>query len=209
MSHEEWICHIFYGPPCPAVTRLDLPHGDYSITPAVAQLLARVITKAGSKSLLEFGAGSSSEVLAAALCEVVGAGRLTSIEHQPEFSTDAWSRVEKSGIDAELIVAPLEECVTSKGKYFSYPAARKRIEERAPYDFVFVDAPPGVFGREGALHEVASYLAPGALVVLDDLVRRSEQQTLHEWLHSYPQARLMVFHPSFSRGIGILRFGAT
>jgi len=207
-SDADWLDHILYGPEQKAVAELNLPEGEYSIGVPIAHLVGRLIESARIKSVLEFGAGRSSEVLAAALSYSGGRARLTSIEHAPEYSADAWKRVEQAaGVDPLLVIAALEECWTSKGRYYAYPAARDAVAARAPFDLVFVDAPPGQYGRAGTVHEIVDLLSTGALVVLDDCQRYAEQAAMAEWLAAYPHAELVLFHPSYGRGVGILQFG--
>ena len=64
-------------------------------------------------------------------------------------------------------------------------------------DFLFVDGPPKAVGehaRAPALAEFASRLAPGSLVLLDDMQRDDEQEIVARWLAdpSLPRMELVV-----------------
>lgn len=176
----------------------------WSISPETGRALARTVTVEGVNRVLEFGAGASSRVLAAAL-QSIGGGRITSVEENPEWCEEDWSAVEAApGLDAELIVDHVRLKIGRHGFYYGY-GRRGPISRRGPFDLVFVDAPPGIFGRDGPLHAAFASLRPGALIILDDAARAREQRTLRRWLLSYPSLELVANDPDVGRGLAILR----
>jgi predicted O-methyltransferase YrrM len=137
------------------------------------------------KSVLEFGAGRSSLVLASAM-ERYGGGRLTSIEHQPEYAAAAWRQMGRyANVDARLCPARLARRLSKFGMLYEYVGIRRMLDERGPFDFVFVDAPPGTadqpFGRDATLLQCAPWLADGAIAVLDDSARPAERTAVRRW----------------------------
>ena len=187
-----------------------LPDGSsaWPITPGMGRLLARLVVQGRRRRILEFGAGSSSLVFARAL-SLVGGGRLTSLEQEPAWCADRWRIVRaQDGVDAELVPVRPRLTLGRAGVAHVFTDARAAVARRAPYDLVFVDAPQGWYGRDGALPLALPHLAPGAWIVLDDAQRGQEQWTVSRWLDACPALRLVAFDPEFGgRGMAILRYG--
>jgi predicted O-methyltransferase YrrM len=191
----------------PGLSRV-LPSGQdlYEIAPHLGRLIANLVLQDGRRRVLEFGAGASSEVLATALA-ATGGGMLTSIEADPVWCRDRWSAVEATGADAVLVPATLRFAISSFGAYFAQPAAMAAVRERGPFDLVIIDAPDGRHGRTGTLHQVAPWLARGALVVVDDTARPFIQGMLTGWLRIYRGLTLLGQDVSFGgRGVAVLRW---
>jgi predicted O-methyltransferase YrrM len=199
----------FLDGPLPAAVTRALPSGHdlYEISPAHGELLAHLVLSRGADRVLEFGAGASSRVLAAALAHR-GGGVLTSVEQDPRWSMAAWRTVEAtSGVDAALVPASVRFSVSRRGCYFAQSSAVATLRQRAPYDLLIVDAPGGKYGRDGTLHLAQQFLSPGALVVADDAGLPSVQWTLASWLRVYPGLRLLTFDPTYGhRGIALFRW---
>jgi predicted O-methyltransferase YrrM len=177
----------------------------WAIERVLGRFLARLVVETRPASVLEFGAGQSSVLLAESLA-LIGGGRLTSIDHQAAYCTDAWRQVAaRPTVDAELVVAPLRRRAGVAGLYYRYDGAAAAIRRRGPYDLVFIDGPPQIFGRDAALHDAGNLLRPGALIVLDDAARPGERTAVRRWLRAYPGLELLLFDPDFARGIAILR----
>ena len=175
----------------------------YSVSVEAARVLSNVVTSEKKSNVLEFGAGVSSRVLAAALAEN-GGGRLTSVEQNPQWCEDAWTHVRATpGVDAELVVSDIHVTVDRRGVYYAYDQAAA-VRQRGPFDLVFVDAPWRGYGRDGALHAVRDALAPDCVVVLDDAQRVGEQRVLRRWLLAYPELELVANDASVGRGLGVL-----
>jgi predicted O-methyltransferase YrrM len=175
----------------------------WAITRSTAHFLARLVVQLGRRSVLEFGAGRSSFVLAMALARR-GGGSLTSVEHQLEFCRESWTRVEQiPSVDARLVQSKLRLRLSRHGLMYSYPEADGQIASRGPYDLVFIDAPPGTHGRDGPLYDVYPQLADGALVVLDDAARSGERTAIRRWLETFPGLRL-AWSTTEERGTALL-----
>lgn len=184
-----------------------LPDGSspWPITAELGRFLARLVVKLGCRNVLEFGAGSSSLVLAHALSMSSG-GRLTSVEQDPTWCAPLFEEVKGiKNVDAQLVGANLEFKMTAQGFYHSYEEAAHIIAQRGPYDLVLIDGPQTFYGRDGGLHLAYPHLSPNALIVLDDAKRQGEQWTMQRWLQTYPGLDLGLFDPIFSeRGVAVL-----
>ena len=179
--------------------------GKFPVSRAMARWLASVVHALRCRSVLEFGAGWSSLVIAEALA-AEGGGRLTSVDHAPQhISLDAWRRVQQARhVDSALIVLPLRRTLSTNGWLWSYKGLRRRLGTRVPFDLVFIDAPPGRYGRTSPLFDVYSLLHPGAVIVLDDAARPGEQRAIARWLATLPDLELVLLDTQAGRGIAVL-----
>ena len=198
----DWSATLLTGAiPSPIEAALP-PEGEFfTISPEFGRALVRLIRVVRPKSILEFGAGASSLLVAMALQDN-GAGRLTTVEHAPQYSASAWARVQQvRGVDAELIAAPLVLRLSARGLLYQYQMA-SRLKARAPYDFVIVDAPPGVCGRDTTLYQALPYLSKGATIILDDAARVQEGTVVNRWLRACPGLEVCYWNKDLARGGG-------
>jgi predicted O-methyltransferase YrrM len=187
----DWIRQLAGSPPSDEVARLLHGADDWAISAAAASMLEGLVMHRRPKSVLEFGAGRSSLVLALAL-QQIGGGRLTSIEHQPWHAEAAWRGIERyRDVDAQLVVAPVKMRITKHGPLYVYDGIRRALEARGPFELVVIDGPPGKFGRDWPLFAAAPFLSSsGALIMLDDVERPAEQSALRRWERALHVERL-------------------
>ncbi len=128
--------------------------------------------------VVECGSGSSTVVLARLLAER-GTGRLTALEHHPEWAAFVRGQLAAEGLSevARVVHAPLE------GGWY---AASGVDQLPASIDLLLVDGPPAdtaelMQARHPALERLGGRLAPDARVVLDDIGRAGEQVVLARW----------------------------
>jgi len=178
----------------------------WAITPELAAFLFRLVTEYRLLSVLEFGAGSSSVVLAAALAEG-GGGHLTSVEQNPEWCAKRWKTVHEQATVDSLLIPSRPVLDHGKGGLFHvFRGAAGPVLARAPYDLVLIDAPQYFYGRDGSLHLAHRHLPAGAFIVLDDAGRSAECWCLRRWLRTYPGLELRVHAPLFGgKGIAVLQ----
>lgn len=180
----------------------------YAVTGALGCLVARAALQPTVNSILEVGAGRSSLVFATVLAHK-GKGLLTSVDHAPAYCQDAWEEIAGIEVDAALLTAQLSRRLKFEGLLYTYdPAVEEALGARGPYDLLFVDAPPGEFGRDCALHLAAPHLRTGATVILDDAARLGEWTTIRRWLRQYPGLEVLAWQPSFERGLAVFRYAA-
>ena len=189
----------------PAVESLLAAETDeWTISGPLGRYLASLVIDIKPRSLLEFGAGRSSLILATAL-DHVGGGRLTSVEHQPSYCRDPWMAIRQlPSVDAELCESELRLRVTRHGLMYGYTNLATRLAARAPYDFVLIDAPPGNYGRDSPMYDVYGFLAEDALIVMDDASRQSEQTAIRRWLATFPGLRIAASNMTYGRGTVVL-----
>jgi len=165
-----------------------LPWSTTAMRPsAVSSLLADVVINRRQR-VVELGGGISTFYLARLLGE--HGGRMWTVEHDPHWADLLAQHLKAEGLAdvATVVHAPLSPT--------SHPYAGGALwyaeEPMAPIvaaggiDLLVVDGPPAhaaglTHARYPALPHFARALAPGALVVLDDILRRGEQEILRRW----------------------------
>jgi predicted O-methyltransferase YrrM len=194
--------------PLPADIVAVLPDGrdEYEISPDLARLLAGIVLTRRPGSVLEFGSGRSSLVIAHAL-SAGGGGRLTSVEHAPEFGRDAWALAERVvGVDAQQVVSRVRVTLTPGGPFNGYVDAAPALSARAPYGLVLIDGPPGPLGRDWTMFAAIRHLSPGALVIVDDTARPGERRAVERWLRRWPGLSVALDQGNVTRRATLLRF---
>jgi hypothetical protein len=100
------------------------------------------------------------------------------LEHAPEWAelTRRWLQLFDIR-SAQVVTAPLR----TNAKYEWYETSG--LPMNLQWSFVICDGPPGMTqgGRYGLLPQLASRLAPGCIVLLDDASRPGEQQVIEKW----------------------------
>jgi predicted O-methyltransferase YrrM len=164
-----------------------LPWTSASLRPSGLQAILNEIQVRGRATILECGGGVST-VFIARLLERLGAGHLTTLEHDPEwlaFLERTLAR-ERLAHRVRLVHAPLAphplgwDC-----DWYDEAAVAEGLPE-APIELLVVDGPPAFepgteHARYPALPALAHRLSPDATVVLDDLARPGEQDVLRRW----------------------------
>ncbi|MBE9167372.1 hypothetical protein IQ238_07465 [Pleurocapsales cyanobacterium LEGE 06147] len=179
----------------------------WGISEQLALFLSNTIHHFHSKNVLEFGAGSSSLVLAHSISSI-GGGKLSSIEQHPTWCAENWKIVQEiENVDSQMIVGKPKWSFGISGIYFSFKeSCLSDVASRAPYDLVLIDSPQFFFGRDGGVPLIYDYLVPNALIILDDAGRQFEKNTLFRWLRSYPGLSLVYYAPEFGgKGLAVLR----
>ena len=212
MSHEathDMVRAALVGRDDPSITRLLEGTDGWSISEAAAQSLFRLVLALQAHSVLEFGAGWSSLVLALALERLGGKRRLTSLDMTPDYCREPWRRIEElRDVDAALAISALGLTLRSEGLSFGYGGLARTARSRGPFDFVFIDGPPNRYGRYGTLFAARPFLHPGSIVVLDDSSRSQEAEVVARWMRCLPGLECLVNDGNVGRGLAVFRVGA-
>jgi predicted O-methyltransferase YrrM len=140
---------------------------------------------ADRREIVELGSGVSTIVLARLARE--REGRLTALEHDPDWAGVVRSQLKREGMThvARLVEAPLEAHPLALDDAPWY-AERAVAELPEAIELLLVDGPPG-YGdgmersRYPALPALEPRLSPGAMVILDDATRPAEREILERW----------------------------
>jgi len=195
----------FNGPADPEIMAITCGNDEWAVSEAMAQYVFRLILALKPRSVLEFGAGWSSIVIARALSRVNQDGRLTSLDDTDRFCETPWKEVRRlQNIDPVLSISDLRLHVGFEGLSYGYAGITQLAARRGPFDFVFIDAPPGGYGRYGTVFSIKEHLAPGAVIVLDDAARPREISAVKKWTRLLAGLECQVHDTKFSRGIAVL-----
>lgn len=198
-----FIADLVTAPARPDLRALLANTDEWAVTLEMAHVLEGLVLRLRPVSILEFGAGRSSLVLASAL-QACGGGRLTSIEHQPQFAEPAFRQMRQyQKVDACMLRAALTLRFSRYGLLHSYTVVGDALRGRGPFDMVFIDAPPGHLGREATLMAAAPFLAKSAIAVLDDAARSAEKTAITRWERALGVNRIYE-SDRVGRGIAVL-----
>ncbi len=160
-----------------------LPMRGWAISPdAMAWVLAD-LQERESPTVVEFGSGQSTIVLAAVLKS--RQGRLVSVEHDPSHSDVIQRQAKACGLSdvIHFVHSPLVETEIGCRSYdtASIPGG--------PFDVALVDGPPisnGKLTRLIPLRWAAARLTERGVIFLDDTFRESEKECLRLFKSEYP-----------------------
>lgn len=159
------------------------PLRDWAISPDFALLLLTEIRARRPRLVLELGSGASTVLIAYAL-EGLGAGRVVSLDHEPAYARRTEALITAHGLEAVAAVrtAPLTSIALGGEDFLWYaPDAYSGLRL---IDVVVVDGPPGSLGpqaRYPALPVLQPFLAPDAVILVDDGARDDEAAVVKRW----------------------------
>lgn len=148
-------------------------------------LLARAILSEKPESIVEFGSGTSSVVIARCL-EINGTGRLLSFDHSPSFAEITRRQLARRKLDAEIRIVPLRpaHAPSERGAWYEAGDLPDAI------DMIIVDGPPSTLHpetRSGAGPAAFAKLREGGVVFLDDASRAGERKVAARWRKDHPE----------------------
>ena len=178
--------------------------GQWALNPTDLLALLHLIEQRRPRLVLELGSGTSTVWIAYAL-ERIG-GRLISLDHDPGYAEQTRTMLRAHGLTgvAEVRDAPLSP-VEVRGADFDWYAA-EALTGVDGVDLLLVDGPPGSTGpmsRYPALDMLHGKLSRQATVVLDDISRDDEQETLRRWADEDTRLRI---EPTLVGQHGILSY---
>jgi len=170
--------------------RYPLFFGRWSIDGVTAKCILDTIVERKPRVVLELGGGTSTVLIAAALQVIeLPETRHIAVDHQQEF-LDATRRnvlLQHLSREVEYWCCPVlpEDDKVAPNWYGGLP---ERLGS-TKIDLLIVDGPPGNLqdqARRPALEVLAPYLAPGAVVILDDALRDDELKIVEKWCQDIP-----------------------
>jgi len=161
-----------------------VPWSDVAMRPAAVVTVLDEIAMFGRTRIVECGGGLSTIYIARLLRE--RGGRLTTIEQDPEWVELLREQLSHEALDdvVEIVHAPLEDADEPGAAPWYARAALDRVGADG-IDLLLVDGPiagsdhPQI--RYAALPYFLERLDPGALIVLDDILRRGEREIVRRW----------------------------
>ena len=156
-----------------------------AMTPEGLAAVCAEVTGRHHRRIVECGSGFSTLVLAR-LLQTCG-GRLVSLEHDQTWATRVHTNLAAAGLTeiAHVTLAPLEPHPLARDglQWYAHRALRSLPRN---IDLLLVDGPPAfepeiALSRYPALPALAQRLTADATVILDDIDRPGELQTLEAW----------------------------
>jgi predicted O-methyltransferase YrrM len=168
--------------------------------------LAGYVLEHRPRTVVDLGSGQSSVWMAAAMRTAGYDGQVIGVDHDEAYAQATRELARRQGVEDWLTVvhAPLREQVIEGRSVRWYDLdALAGIEG---IDLLCIDGPPGQgtsHARWPALPALHARLSAEATVVLDDMIRRDEQEILEEWTGLYPGFE--VERLDFEKGAAIMR----
>jgi predicted O-methyltransferase YrrM len=187
--------------------RYPLFFGRWSIDGITAKSILDTIVEKRPRVVLELGGGTSTVLIAAALQAVdLPETRHIAVDHLQEF-LDATARnvsLQHLSRAVEYWCCPLlpEDDKAAPQWYGGLPERLGSTQ----IDLLIVDGPPASLhsqARKPALEVLAPYLAPGAVVILDDALREDELKIVEKWAQDMPGVTVEL--TSFGKGCARLK----
>lgn len=177
-----------------------LPVGIWAIDALSIDRLVELVRAKRPSTVVEFGSGTSTVVLASLLAERHKDGpRLVSFEQDPGWAEHTRAALAERGLDRVATVIQLEVGERSDGPpgYLMTAEADELLSRLAP-QLILVDGPTLDSGasRLGALDLVAPHLRTDAMVLLDDARRRA----VRRGGMGAPRGRRDPRHPTHTQG---------
>jgi predicted O-methyltransferase YrrM len=162
-----------------------LPVGAWAVDAPAIDRLVELVRAEEPPTIVEFGSGTSTVILATLLRQIHGEGRrLVSFEQDKVWADHTVAALAERGLDdtARVVHLPVGEWEHGPPSYLLTDEARELLAELSPR-LVFVDGPTLVSGasRLGAAEIVAPYLREDATLLLDDALRDAELSIAEAW----------------------------
>lgn len=170
--------------------------------------LAGYILEHRPRSVVDLGSGQSSVWMAAAMRTAGYDGRVIGVDHDETYAQATRELARRQGVEDWLTVihAPLREQMIEGRSVRWYDL--DALASIGDIDLLCIDGPPGQgtsHARWPALPALYARLSAKATIVLDDMIRRDEQEILEEWMGLYPGFE--VERLDFEKGAAIMRRG--
>jgi len=82
----------------------------------------------------------------------------------------------------------------------------RQIPRGLMFDLVLIDRPLGHrFGREAPLYQIAPFLSPKTLILLDDANREPEQEALSNWQRVWTDGIDVLLFPELEKGFAVIQ----
>ncbi|MGO2111258.1 MAG: class I SAM-dependent methyltransferase, partial [Pseudoclavibacter sp.] len=178
--------------------------GGWAMTPDSLLLLSDLIRERKPRVIVELGSGSST-VWLGNFARDVGA-ELHSFEHLEEYRNATSRDLERFKLEdtVSLNLAELTDIeIDGETRRWYNPQAFEGLSE---IDMLIVDGPPKSTGPEPRLPAftmLREHLAPGALIVVDDLQREAETTMVRTWMQ---QDSGLIWTPWSASRTGVLEY---
>jgi predicted O-methyltransferase YrrM len=179
--------------------RTALPHlGSWKADVGFLTQLADDIIRLCPDTVVEFGMGASTLIIAAALRKA-GGGALISFDQHADFVAATRRWLAEHGLAADLRTAALVPAAKWPGLWYRHGDLPEQI------DLLVIDGPPWTIHpfTRGSADGLFDRIAPGGQIMLDDAARPGERMIARRWRRDWPD-----FDWRYVRGIKGTLIGA-
>lgn len=166
--------------------------GGWALGPDSARFVVESVLSSKPDHVIECGSGTSTVLIALAL-EKIGAGRLSTLEHDLDYLRKTERLLVDNGLDSrvELVHAPLGPVEVENTTVDWYRLPDRWLEGKQ-FDLVLVDGPPSTenMDRYPALPVLRRNLSARAIMIVDDASRDEEEEIVKLWEQRYPEFRV-------------------
>lgn len=176
--------------------RLGLPQdalpnlGSWKADTGLLALLVDHIEADRPRTVVEFGSGASSLIIAQAL-KLHGGRRLHSYDQHADFVAATADWLATHGLAADMHHAPLGAPAPGwPGLWYQPPSLPHQI------DLLVIDGPPWTIHplTRGSAEILFARIAPGGAVILDDAARPGERLVARRWRRRWPEFDFRLVH---------------
>lgn len=183
----------------------------WAASPDFLAIQAALIRQYKPKTILELGSGQTT-LISAYLLESIGSGHVYALDDGAEFAKISRQNIERHQLEkyATIIHAPLKS-FNIKGENWEW---YELATDFPPIDLLIVDGPPQ-YGkntpmmRYPALPLLKTFLAPNALILLDDADREAENHVAARWQSEFSLELLRHHESAYAdteKGTKLFRF---
>jgi predicted O-methyltransferase YrrM len=170
-----------------------LPFTNSALRPLCLAYILNDITVNSRKTILEFGSGLSTIMIARLIRKNNTGSRLLSVEHDREWAGVIRASLHQEGLEdaVSILDAPLQSSSFAVDSNLWYGLdAGSGVFAGASFDMVIIDGPPAyeaakAMSRYPALPFVHDLLAARSAVFLDDADREGEKAIIRRWENEY------------------------
>lgn len=155
--------------------------------------------------LFEFGSGLSTLFLMNVLEENPSA-HLFTVDHSTDYLQKTRELVGDNK-NITYLFCPIRLYRFRLKCFATYDDAYVRQLPRGlTFDLVLIDGPLGYkFGREAPLYQIAPFLSPKALILLDDANRPPEQEAISNWQRVWTAGIDVLHLPELKKGLAVIQ----
>lgn len=177
--------------------RLALPHdalphlGSWKADVGLLTLVVDHILAARPQTVLEFGTGASSLIIARALQQAGIQANYVTVDQHEEFSRKTADWLGEHGLSADFRAAPLRPSPNGwPGRWYDPGPLPERI------DFMLIDGPNWSIHpfTRGSAESLFDRIPVGGVVMLDDAARPGERVIARRWRRNWPNFRFDLLH---------------
>jgi hypothetical protein len=179
-------------------------HG-WAASPEMLAYLFDLVIARKPKFVLDLGSGLTT-VIAGYAVQKNRTGSVESWEHLPMYAKETADLIAQHNLEnwATVTTNPLKKTVVGN-KNFEWFSRRPKIGTKI--DLLVVDSPPGVVGtmaRYPALPILRSFMSDDFVVILDDIHRPEEEQTIEAWQSEWSSLNVSIKGESSKSKFAIL-----